>query len=69
LYTRWIALWGTVPPSPGTRGVGNPIQGDGITVPAVARGEQAGPQPPLTSDCSAAVDVENKAPPPTTATS
>jgi len=43
-----------------TRGAGN--QGDGISVPAVAMGEQAGPQPPLTSDCIAAVEVENLAP-------
>jgi len=45
-----------------TRGAGNPTQGDGISVPAVTRGEQAGPQPLLTSDCSAAVEVENLAP-------
>lgn len=45
-----------------TRGVGNPTHGDGISVPSVARGEHAGPQPPLTSDCSDAVEVENLAP-------
>jgi len=45
-----------------TRGVGNQTHGDGISVPSVAMGEHAGPQPPLTSDCSDAVEVENLAP-------
>lgn len=45
-----------------TRGVGNPMQRAENTVPLVARGEQAGPQLPKTSVCSAVAQLEIQAP-------